>query len=133
MARHQKTPLKIIGILGIALAVFTLLGGGIFLFLKKQDGFSDLPPFPIDTYLSGGNLWSYDDYRIEGRVDNVIYRSQSSDRFVASIQPMGSKIRLPIVIEKGPGMKSVQLEQELAFKVTLGQGQEILCREYKPR
>ena len=99
----------------------------------KSDGFDDLPPFPVDSYLDGGNLWSYEAYQIKGRVENVIYRSRASDRVVASIQPQESKIRLPVLIELEAGKKGVQVEQFLDLKVTLGPDREILCREFKSR
>ena len=130
MARNQSNFLKIFGVVGAVLGFLALLVAGAFFLFGKSDRFSALPPFPIDTYLRGGNLWSYDEYKIEGRVDNVIFRSQN--KVVASIQPEGSKMRLPVVIQSGLGMKSVQLEQNLVLKVRLGQKQEILCSEYAP-
>jgi hypothetical protein len=102
-------------------------------FFLKDDTFSELQPFPVDSYLGGGNLWSYDEYRISGRVDNVIYRSRASNRTVASIQPLDSKVRLPVVIEPEPGAKGVQIEQVLDLKITLGPAGELLCREFKTR
>lgn len=105
---------------------------GAFFAFGKRDSFSELPQFPIDAYLGGGNLWSYDEYRIKGRVDNVVFRSNISDRIVASVQPSDSKVRLPVLIEPRLGTKSVQLEQELVFKVTLGPAGEILCSDFRP-
>lgn len=130
MARKQASPLKIGGILG-GIAALLLIGVGSFLLLKKDDSFSKLPGFPVDAYLKGENLWSNSDYILSGRVDNVIYRSRDLQRIIASIQPSESRLRLPLVIETPPGSKSIQLEQELLLKVTLGPNREIICREYR--
>lgn len=132
MARKQTNSIKIAAIVG-GFITLSLVAGGVFFLFGRSDAFKDLPPFPVDSYLAGGNLWSYDEYRINGRVDNVIYRSRTSDRIVASVQPLESKVRLPVVIEPKPGTKGVQLEQVLELKVTLGPEGEILCREFRSR
>jgi hypothetical protein len=132
MARKRTNLIKVGGILAGFFTVLAAAGVALFFFLK-DDTFSELPSFPVDSYLGGGNLWSYDDYRISGRVDNVIYRSRASNRTVASIQPLDSKVRLPVVIEPEPGAKGVQIEQVLELKVTLGPDGELLCREFKTR
>lgn len=130
MARKQTNSIRIAAIVGGLVAVL-LAAGGIFFVFGKSDTYADLPPFPVDSYLAGGNLWSYDEYRIKGRVDNVVYRSRTSDRIVASVQPLDSKVRLPVVIEPKPGSKGVQIEQMLELKVTLGPEGEIVCREFR--
>jgi hypothetical protein len=130
MARKQTNSIRIAAIVGGLVAIL-LAAGGIFFFFGKNDAYADLPPFPVDSYLGGGNLWSYDEYRIKGRVDNVIYRSRTSDRIVASVQPLDSKVRLPVVIEPKLEGKGVQIEQMLELKVTLGPDGEIVCREFR--
>lgn len=131
MARKKASALKLAGIVG-GVSAFVLIALGAFFFFGKEDTFAKVPPLPVDAYLSGENLWSYDEYLVSGRVDNVIYRSRTTDRVIASIHPTDSRVRLPLVIEVAPGKKSIQLEQELTFKVTLGPNRELLCREYKP-
>jgi hypothetical protein len=130
MARNRTNAPKIAAI-GGGFAALLFTAAGVYFTVSKGDSYDDLPSFPVDTYLDGGNLWSYEAYQIKGRVENVIYRSRSSDRVVASIQPQESKVRLPVVIELEAGTKGVQIEQVLDLKVSLGPDREIICREFR--
>lgn len=130
MARKQGKLLRIVDMITLGMCAVGLIGGGVYLLVIKGDSFSKLPALPVDSYLKGANLWSHDAYKIEGRVDNVIFRALQKDEVVASIQPTGTKVRLPVVIQMGEGMKPVQLEQELVLKVTVGDAQTLLCKEY---
>ncbi len=130
MARKRTSTAKIATIAGGFLAIVVVAVGLTFAF-GRRDAYRALPPFPVDAYLSGGNLWSYDEYRIKGRVENVIYRSHESGVIVASVQPLDSKVRLPLFIQRTSGTGGVQLEQVLDFKVTLGPNKEIRCLEFR--
>lgn len=132
MARKKTNSNKVAAI-GGGIVFLVLVAVGLFFVLGNRDIYGKLPPFPVDSYLGGGNLWSYDEYKINGRIDNVIYRSRNTERVVASVQPLESKVRLPIVIELKPGTKGVQIEQVLDLKVILGPKGEILCREFRAR
>lgn len=130
MARKSVNPLRIVDRITICMSAIGLLGGGLYVYLTRSDPFAKLPELPVDSYLSDGNLWSYDAYRVEGRVDNIVFRARDKEVMVASIQPAGTKVRLPVVIVPTEKMKQVQLEQELVMKVTVTGEQTLVCKEY---
>lgn len=130
MARNKKTASKTLGIIVVIVVLVALSGGGAFFLLNNGNGLSKLPAFPVEKYLDGGNLWGYEEYKLEGTVDNVLQRSRNKDTILASIQPDNSKRRLPVIIQKSEGMKPVLREQKLILKVTLGDSHEIYCKEY---
>lgn len=130
MARNKNNLPKILGIIGVLVVILALSGMGAFFLLRNGNGLAKLPAFPVEKYLDGGNLWGYEDYKLEGKVDNVLQRSNNKDAILASIQPENSKRRLPVIIQKSEGMKPVLREQKLILKVTLGDSHEIYCKEY---
>lgn len=133
MAR-SKTDLKKLLIIATLLVVFVLLTGSIaFLALRKPNAFANLSAFPIDSYMEGKGLLSQEDYKMEGRVDNVILRSASGEKLLVAIQPDGSDLRLPVVLEKNGGKGPVQREQHLVLRVNLGASSQIQCTRFETR
>lgn len=127
------SPYRILGVLGILVAFLSVAGVGAALLLKSADTFAKLNPFPVRQYLDGGKFWGDEAYKLEGRVDNVILSSGAGDTLLASIEPDGSAVRLPLLIHRKTGMKPVQRDQKLIFKVEFGKLQDLHCREYKSR
>jgi hypothetical protein len=113
----------------IYLVVAVLLSGAAtFLFLGNASSLAKLPPFPVQSYMDGGNLWSDEDYSLEGKVENLLLRADDRSKFLVSVRPKGSDFVLPVIMEKGDsGERPVQREQQLLLKVHLGSGGEIRC------
>lgn len=133
MARSKMNSRKLFTIF-MVLAVFLILSGVIaFVLLRKPDQFAKLTAFPIDSYMDGKDLWSHEDFKLEGRVDNVILRSASGGKLLVALQPTGSDLRLPILLEKGDGKIPVQREQKLVMKVNLGRASQIQCTYFENR
>lgn len=131
MARIHTNP-KILRLILALFAGFILLAGVVaFLLLHKTGTLAHLPTFPIETYMEGRNLWNHEDYKIEGRIDNVILRSASGETLLVAIQPAGSDLRLPVLLAKRAGKVPVQREQNVILKVSLGSASEIQCKEYE--
>jgi|GEM_PF-2111632 len=135
MARKRKSSSRLAPIIGIVVVVIALTGGGLVFFLRMQNQLSRLPTFPTETYLTGENLWSLEDqeFKIEGRVDKVIMPSEDRKTTLVSVQPDGSKRRIPLLISDEAGKKTILPEQDLLFKVQLGSALEVLCSEYVTR
>jgi hypothetical protein len=114
-------------------AFLALTGGATYFLLHKSNAFANLPAFPLDTYMEGAKLWSHEDYKLEGRVDNVIMRSQAGDKLLVVVQPEKSELRVPVVLDKSGGKIPVQREQHLVLKVELGPAAQILSKYYETR
>lgn len=133
MARIQSNPRKL-GLIAAVLLLFLLISGAVaFVMFRKPDEFAKLPAFPIDTYMKGKDLWSHEDYRVEGRVDNVLMRSPGGDKLLVAIQPDGSDLRIPVLMQTTGGAVPIQREQRLVLRVNLGRASEIQCTRYEPR
>ena len=130
MARNRVNPKKIIGIAAALVVVLALTGAATLLFLKGSTDFAKLPAFPVDTYLNGGDLWSYEKYKIECRIDNVLLRSEDKTSLLISVQPDGSDVRLPVLVARDENNMPVQREQNLILEVSLGNSREIICGDY---
>lgn len=126
-------PKRLALILTLLVGLLLVTGAMAFILLRKPDAFANLPAFPIDSYMDGKNLWSHEDYKVEGRVDNVILRSPSGEKLLVAIQPTGSDLRLPVLLEKRGGKIPIQREQHLVMKVTLGPSSQIQCSQYESK
>jgi len=133
MARQKAQfpqALKILSVLG---ALVLLSGAGVFLAVRTPNAITKLPDFPVTRYMESSGLWSHENYKITGRVDNVLLRSTNSPRILISIKPDGSDTFLPVLLENGNSKKPVQREQKLILEVHLGPLREILCTAYAPQ
>jgi hypothetical protein len=133
MARKKDQFPQVLKIASVLAALVLLSGAGVFLAVRSPNGISKLPDFPIDQYLEGTGLWSHENYKITGRVDNVLLRSAKSQRLLISIKPDGFSTFLPVLLENGNGKIPVQREQKLVLEVHLGPDREILCTAYGPQ
>jgi hypothetical protein len=133
MSRGKLSLYRVLGVLGILIAFLSVAGVGAVLLVKRGDTFAKLNPFPVRQYLEGGKFWGDEAYKLEGRVDNVILPSGAGDTLLASIEPEGSAVRLPVLIHRKIGMKPVQRDQRLIFKVEFGKLQELHSRDYSSR
>ena len=111
MARNTGNSKRLPLILLVASIFLLASGATAFVLLRKPSAFANLPAFPIDSYLAGRNLLGLEDYKIEGRVDNILLRSATGEKLLVAIQPVGSELRLPIIVEKKGGKSPIQREQ----------------------
>lgn len=133
MARSGKNQSKL-WIIFASLGGFLVLSGAIaFVALRRPNQFANLPAFPVENYMEGKSLWSREDYKVEGRVDNVIQRSAAGNILLVSIQPAGFDLRLPVLIEEKEGRVPIQREQNLILRVSVGTASQILCKLYEPK
>jgi hypothetical protein len=114
---------------GIFAAIGILLCGvAIFLIFGSGSSLGKLPPFPVQSYMDGGNLWSAEDYALSGKVDNVLLRSDDRSTYLVSIRPNESDFVVPVIFEtESTGGTPVHREQKLLLKVHLGSSGEIRC------
>lgn len=115
------------------LLLLSAAGAGVYFYVRSADKLSKLPPLPVDAYLAGGNLWSDEEYKLEGRIDNVIYRSDDRSTLVVSVQPTGSTRRLPVVVKPDAKKKPLQREQVLVLKISVGAKKQLVCSDYASR
>lgn len=117
-----------------------LLTGGVILvvaagvaFVSRDSGhhFSNFPAFPVERYLDSSGLFSQEDFRIDGTVDNVLLRSDGGRQLLVSIKPEDSSLVLPILFESGE--KPLQRQQRLVMKVHVSANGEIYCTKYDVR
>jgi hypothetical protein len=127
MARAKKFQL---GKNYIFLAVIGLisLGGFSFLHLGSSQKFPQLSEFPVENYLEKNGIIGREDYRLEGKVENILLRSDNSNTFLVSIKPKNSNYLLPVILTSQK--KSIQREQILVMKVHADSSEVIKCDEY---
>ena len=119
------------GYLIVAGSIATLiLAGSLGLFLLKSSPYKELPAFPVESYMEGKNLWGREEYRMEGKVDNVILGSSGGNTLLVSFRPEGTGLLVPVVLEKSGGKASIQREQKLVMKVSIGKASQIVCNEF---
>lgn len=131
MARRKKSPLDRKTLLLLGATILVVTGGALILSLGPSRQFSSLASFPVDRYLETNGLFSQEDFRIDGTVDNVLLRSDGGRRFLVAIRPEDSNLVLPVLVESGK--KPLQRDQRLVMKVHVAAGGEILCTEYDIR
>ena len=130
MARNNSNPWKLAAILLTVFSILGISGLGVYFLMNRSNPLSKLPPFPVDSYLGGGNLWSDEAYRLEGRIDNVLARTPERTALLVSVHPEGSEKRLPVIVRTDEKKKPVQREQQLILKVVLGDSQQLVCTDY---
>jgi hypothetical protein len=131
MARRKKSPLNKKNLLLAAAALLVIVAGAAFFSLDSRRQFSNLAAFPVHSYLDSTGLFSQEDFRIDGKVDNVLLRSDGGRRFLVSIRPEDSTLLLPILVESGK--KPLQRDQRLVMKVHVAANGGILCTDYDIR
>lgn len=112
-------------------AAVVIAVGAVFLSIGSSREFAGLAAFPVERYLDTNGLFGQEDYRIDGKVENVLLRSDGGSRFLVSIRPDGSSLLLPVLVESGP--KPLQRDQRLVMKVHVAASGEILCTDYDIR
>lgn len=129
MARSNKQnkTFKIALSIGLLLVV---IGTGLAFIAAQPSQISKLTNFPVDTYMSGKKDFGEENYKLSGRVDNVLLRSDNREKLLISVQPKGSKVCIPILLAKSNEKVPIQREQKLLFQVSLGKNQEIVATQY---
>jgi hypothetical protein len=131
MARSKNSRIdpKTLTLVGVAALV--VVAGALFFSLGSSRAFSGLSAFPVDRYLDSAGIFSQEDFRIDGRVENVLLRSGGGRRFLVSIRPEGSDLILPVLVESKK--KPLQRDQRLVMKVHVAANGGILCTDYDIR
>jgi hypothetical protein len=127
MARAKKLQLgknyilfSVIGLIG--------LGGFSFLHLGSPQKFAQLSEFPVENYLEKNGIIGKEDFRLEGKVENILLRSDNGNTFLLSIKPANSDYLLPVILTSQK--KSIQREQILVMKVHADSSEVIKCDDY---
>lgn len=114
----------------IALSVVGLIFVGCFSFLDfgSSKKFSQLAEFPVENYLEKNGIFGQEDFRLEGKVENILLRSDKGKTFLVSIKPTNSEYLLPVIVSSQK--KSIQREQILIMKVRTDSSEAIQCDDY---
>lgn len=131
MSRNTGSFNKTIKISVACAGFFALSAATVFLITRNPDVISHLPEFPVARYLDGNSLWSDEDYKLAGKVSNVLLRSGDGKTLLVSIKPEASDTFLPVKLDKDNGKKkSIQKDQVITLKVRLDSDGVIVCNEY---
>jgi hypothetical protein len=131
MARKKNKSQQIVFAVLITFGGLAIGAAVTYMVLGSSNRFAALPSFPIDSYLEGGGLWSDEEYKIEGRVDNVLLRSDDKRVLLVSIQPIDSDRRIPVLVIRGDKQtKPIQREQDIVIRAHLGASREIIGTDY---
>ena len=127
MARTKKF---LLGKNYIRLSVIGLISFiGFFIFnLDSSQRFSQLPEFPVENYLEKNSIIGREDFRLEGKIENILFRSGDGKTFLVSVKPVNSDYLLPVVISSQK--KSIQREQILIMKLHTDSSELIKCEDY---
>ena len=127
MARTKKF---LLGKNYILLSVIGLISFiGFFIFnLDSSQRFSQLPEFPVENYLEKNSIIGREDFRLEGKIENILFRSGDGKTFLVSVKPVNSDYLLPVVISSQK--KSIQREQILIMKLHTDSRELIKCEDY---
>jgi len=114
----------------ILLSVIGLIGlcGFSFLHLGSSQKFPQLSEFPVENYLEKNVIIGREDFRLEGKVENILLRSDNGNSFLVSIKPANSDFLLPVILTSQK--KSIQREQILVMKVHADSSEVIKCDDY---
>ena len=131
MARNPTSSIKVGKIASFCVGFLLLSGVAVFLLTRSPDTLSQLPEFPVSRYLEGNSLWSDEDYKLAGKVSNVLLRSGDGKTLLVSIKPEASDTFLPVKLDKDNGKKkSIQKDQVITLKVRLDSDGVIVSNEY---
>lgn len=127
MARTKKF---LLGKNYILLSVIGLISFiGFFIFnLDSSQRFSQLPEFPVENYLEKNSIIGREDFKLEGKIENILFRSRDGKTFLVSVKPVNSDYLLPVVISLQK--KSIQREQILIMKLHTDSSELIKCEDY---
>ena len=127
MARTKKF---LLGKNYILLSVIGLISFiGFFMFnLDLSQRFSRLPEFPVENYLEKNSIIGREDFKLEGKIENILFRSGDGKTFLVSVKPVNSDYLLPVVISSQK--KSIQREQILIMKLHTDSSELIKCEDY---
>jgi len=127
MARTKKF---LLGKNYILLSVIGLISFiGFFIFnLDSSQRFSQLPEFPVENYLEKNSIIGREDFKLEGKIENILFRSGDGKTFLVSVKPVNSDYLLPVVISLQK--KSIQREQILIMKLHTDSSELIKCEDY---
>ena len=127
MARTKKF---LLGKNYILLSVIGLISFiGFFMFnLDLSQRFSRLPEFPVENYLEKNSIIGREDFKLEGKIENILFRSGDGKTFLVSVKPVNSDYLLPVVISSQK--KSIQREQILIMKLHADSSELIKCEDY---
>ena len=123
MARNQFRFGRIIIAASVFLGILIISGIVFYPLIKKPNNIIKLPDFPVARYVESGNLWSHEDYKIKGRINNILLRSDNGQKWLLSIKPDDSDTILPVII--------LQREQKILLRVSLDGDGYIICQEYQ--
>jgi len=102
---------------------------GFFIFnLDSSQRFSQLPEFPVENYLEKNSIIGREDFKLEGKIENILFRSGDGKTFLVSVKPVNSDYLLPVVISLQK--KSIQREQILIMKLHTDSSELIKCEDY---
>lgn len=127
MARTKKFILGKNYILLSVIGLISLIGFFIFN-LDSSQRFSQLPEFPVENYLEKNGIMGREDFRLEGKIENILSRSDNGKTFLVSVKPVNSDYLLPVIISSQE--KSIQREQILIMKVYTDSSELIKCEDY---
>jgi hypothetical protein len=127
MARAKKIQFGKSYILLSGVCLIGLIGFFTFNFDSSRR-FSQLAEFPVENYLQKNGLISQEDFRLEGKVENILLRSDNGKVFLVSIKPANESYLLPVMVDSQK--KSIQREQILIMKVHTDSSEVIKCDDY---
>ncbi len=127
MARTKKFLLGKNYILLSVIGLISFIGFLIFN-LDSSQRFSQLPEFPVENYLEKNSIIGREDFRLEGKIENILFRSGDGKTFLVSVKPVNSDYLLPVVISSQK--KSIQREQILIMKLHTDSSELIKCEDY---
>lgn len=104
------------------------LCGFSFFHLGSSQKFSQLSEFPVENYLEKNGIIGREDFRLEGKVENILLRSDNGNSFLVSIKPANSDYLLPVILTSQK--KTIQREQILVMKVHADSSEVIKCDDY---
>lgn len=127
MARAKKFQ---IGKTYIILLIIGLIGlvGFSFIDSDSSRNLSQLSEFPVENYLEKNGIIGQEDFRIEGKVENILRRSNDGKTFLVSIKPKVSDYLLPVILDSQK--KSIQREQVLIMRVHADSSEVVRCDYY---
>ena len=127
MARTKKFLLGKNYILLSVIGLISFIGFLIFN-LDSSQRFSQLPEFPVENYLEKNSIIGREDFRLEGKIENILFRSGDGKTFLVYVKPVNSDYLLPVVISSQK--KSIQREQILIMKLHTDSSELIKCEDY---
>ena len=127
MARTKKFLLGKNYILLSVIGLISFIGFLIFN-LDSSQRFSQLPEFPVENYLEKNSIIGREDFRLEEKIENILFRSGDGKTFLVSVKPVNSDYLLPVVISSQK--KSIQREQILIMKLHTDSSELIKCEDY---